>query len=442
MGKLTIQEIAAVLVTKNGLEKREANQFASVMFALIQERLEIDQLVKVKGLGTFKIIDVEARESVSVRTGERVTISGHAKVSFIPDATMKELVNKPFSQFETVVLNDGVEFSDMKMQSSDNDEEDILEETNTIPESLSEEAVNEEPVEEPAPVAAEDVEEATASVVAEVVEEAAAPVAETEVEEPVALMEVQEEQPAPVVETEVEEPASIAEEEQEDEQIADEEDKEEEKLMEEPKSALVSETVEERAEESYSDEEDGSQCSGGHRILVVLGVLALMAASAVGGYYLGRQNSPAVKIVPDTVVVHDTITAPQTIPSHDAKDVPDAEPVKLVPAKEAEKVEPISGLSRREPAELASSKSETATESVDKYSQKDARVRLGAYRIVGLDHEVKVQAGQTFYGICRANLGPDMECYVEVYNDLPSNPTIKEGQIIKIPKLQLKKKRK
>lgn len=418
MGKLTIQEIAAVLVTKNGLEKREANQFASVMFALIQERLEIDQLVKVKGLGTFKIIDVEARESVSVRTGERVTISGHAKVSFIPDATMKELVNKPFSQFETVVLNDGVEFSDMKMQSSDNDEEDILEETNTIPESLSEEAVNEEPVEEPAPVA------------------------ETEVEEPVALMEVQEEQPAPVVETEVEEPASIAEEEQEDEQIADEEDKEEEKLMEEPKSALVSGTVEERAEESYSDDEDGSQCSGGHRILVGLGVLALMAASAVGGYYLGRQNSPAVKIVPDTVVVHDTITAPQTIPSHDAKDVPDAEPVKLVPAKEAEKVEPISGLSRREPAEVASSKSETATESVDKYSQKDARVRLGAYRIVGLDHEVKVQAGQTFYGICRANLGPDMECYVEVYNDLPSNPTIKEGQIIKIPKLQLKKKRK
>ena len=81
-------------------------------------------------------------------------------------------------------------------------------------------------------------------------------------------------------------------------------------------------------------------------------------------------------------------------------------------------------------------------EAVDIYAQKDARVRLGAYRIVGLDHEVKVMAGQTFYSICRGNLGPDMECYVEVYNNLPSNPTIKEGQIIKIPKLELKRKRK
>ena len=113
MGKLTIQEIAAVLIEKNGIEKQDANRFASAMFTLIQERLESDHLVKVKGLGTFKIVDVEARESVSVNTGERFTISGHSKVTFTPDATMKELVNKPFSQFETVVLNDGVEFEDV-----------------------------------------------------------------------------------------------------------------------------------------------------------------------------------------------------------------------------------------------------------------------------------------------------------------------------------------
>ena len=77
---------------------------------------------------------------------------------------------------------------------------------------------------------------------------------------------------------------------------------------------------------------------------------------------------------------------------------------------------------------------------VDKYAEKDARVRLGAYRIVGLDQEVKVQSGQTFRSICKAYLGPDMECYVEVFNDLPKNPTVKAGQVIKIPKLQLKKK--
>ena len=113
MGKLTIQDIAKILVEKSGLHQREANQFATEMFAIILQRLQEGDQVKVKGLGTFKIISVEARESVSVRTGERVVIEGHDKVSFIPDNMMKELVNKPFSQFETVVLNDGVEFSDI-----------------------------------------------------------------------------------------------------------------------------------------------------------------------------------------------------------------------------------------------------------------------------------------------------------------------------------------
>ena len=107
MGKLTIQEIAKILVERSGLSQKDANWFASEMFAIIQQRLEEDELVKIKGLGTFKIINVEARESVSVRTGERVVIDSHAKVTFTPDAVMKELVNKPFSQFETVVLNDG-----------------------------------------------------------------------------------------------------------------------------------------------------------------------------------------------------------------------------------------------------------------------------------------------------------------------------------------------
>ena len=110
MGKLTIQEVAKILIEKNGLGQREANQFATEFFAVILSRLQDGETVKVKGLGTFKIINVEARESVSVRTGERVVIDSHSKVSFTPDTVMKELVNKPFSQFETVVLNDGVEF--------------------------------------------------------------------------------------------------------------------------------------------------------------------------------------------------------------------------------------------------------------------------------------------------------------------------------------------
>ena len=125
MGRLSIQEIAKVLVAKNGLEPSQANRFATELFAIIQERLEKNDLVKVKGLGTFKVITVDARESVSVRTGDRVMIEEHSKITFTPDATMKELVNKPFSQFETVVLNDNVEFDDLKEQPADSEFEDI-----------------------------------------------------------------------------------------------------------------------------------------------------------------------------------------------------------------------------------------------------------------------------------------------------------------------------
>ena len=134
MAKVTIQEIAKVLVEKNGLSQRDASKFGTEMFALILERLQQGELVKVKGLGTFKIIDVEARESVSVRTGERVVIESHPKVSFTPDTTMKELVNKPFSQFDTVVLNDGVEFGDM----DDDGKQSLRLSTETVDETLDE----------------------------------------------------------------------------------------------------------------------------------------------------------------------------------------------------------------------------------------------------------------------------------------------------------------
>ena len=112
MGKLTIQDIAKVLCDRKGLTKKEADNFVNEMFDIIQQALERDMIVKVKGLGTFKIIDVDPRESVNVNTGERVLIDGHSKITFTSDQLLKEIVNKPFSQFETVVLNDGVDFSE------------------------------------------------------------------------------------------------------------------------------------------------------------------------------------------------------------------------------------------------------------------------------------------------------------------------------------------
>ncbi len=397
MGKLTIQDIATILVEKNGFDKRDANKFASVMFALIQERLETDHLVKVKGLGTFKIVDVEARESVSVRTGERVIISSHAKVSFTPDATMKELVNRPFSQFETVVLNEGVEFEDMK------EEEESESELDPEPDPAKEE--------EMAPVAAVQ-----------------------------PLMEIQNEEPKQPEEPVVPE-ESVAEEEP---VVVEEAVEAEVKPVEAEEPVVTDEPLvsDEPADDIDDDWEEPRPW--GRWILAALGGLALMALSAWGGYYYGSQQAASsFAAIPDTVIVHDTIKASPAEVMPSMNDEPDAEPTRLEPATEAAKVEPIASPLKTDakPAK-AEQKVEAKPEPIDKYAQKDARVRLGAYRIVGLDHEVKVQPGQTFYSICRGNLGPDMECYVEVFNDLPQNPKVKEGQIIKIPKLQLKKRKK
>lgn len=109
MGKIYIDELVAELATKSSISQKQAKLFLKALVETIQKGISDDGLVKVKGLGTFKLIDVEARESIDVNTGERFTIGSHQKLSFIPDNAMKELVNRPFSAFDTVMLNDGVE---------------------------------------------------------------------------------------------------------------------------------------------------------------------------------------------------------------------------------------------------------------------------------------------------------------------------------------------
>lgn len=184
MAKISFFEVAQVLVEHKGLEKGIAKEFVKTMFDIILERLTTDQLVKVRGLGTFKVVGVDSRESVNVTTGERFVIEGHSKITFTPDSTMKELINKPFSQFETVMLNDGVNFADNKVEEKAGEEPAPVVEEEPAP------VIEEEPApkvdEEPAP---------------EIVEEEPAP--ETVEEEP--APEIVEEEPAPVVEEEPEE---------------------------------------------------------------------------------------------------------------------------------------------------------------------------------------------------------------------------------------------
>ena len=386
MNKLTLNNIAKVLVEKNGLEPKEAMMFTTAMFDLIHDRLNEEGIVKVKGLGTFKMIRVEARESINVRTGERVLIDSHAKITFTPDAVMKELVNKPFSQFETVVLNDDVEFTDMKSEET-TDETNNSEQSESLVDVVSEGGTP-EPAPEPAPepvveVAPEPAPEVAPEPVAEVAPEPA----------PIVAPEPTREVPEPTVPS------------------ADEESEE--------NTSAVQTCYEEDEEESHWHRNIGWAFL----------VLVLMAASAVGGYLYG------VGQIPSQTAMADTVSAVKVNPVVTDTLVNDSLKADSVAVKTEAKHEDKAA-SEQQPQE------KTSQNLHDKYAEMDARVRTGAYKITGLDREVKVRAGDNLKRIARRELGSDdMVCYIEVFNKMNASAELKEGQTIKIPALKLKKKK-
>ena len=390
MNKLTLNNIAKVLVEKNGLEPKEAMMFTTAMFDLIHDRLNEEGIVKVKGLGTFKMIRVEARESINVRTGERVLIDSHAKITFTPDAVMKELVNKPFSQFETVVLNDDVEFTDMKSEET-TDETNNSEQSESLVDVVSE-GETPEPAPEPAP---EPVAEPTPEPAPVVAPEPVAEVAPEPTPEPTPVVA-----PEPI--REVPEPTVPS---------ADEESEE--------NTSAVQTCYEEDEEESHWHRNIGWAFL----------VLVLMAASAVGGYLYG------VGQIPSQTAMADTVSAVKVNPVVTDTLVNDSLKADSVAVKTEAKHEDKAA-SEQQPQE------KTSQNLHDKYAEMDARVRTGAYKITGLDREVKVRAGDNLKRIARRELGSDdMVCYIEVFNKMNASAELKEGQTIKIPALKLKKKK-
>ena len=434
MNKLTLNNIAKVLVEKNGLEPKEAMTFTTAMFDLIHDRLNEEGIVKVKGLGTFKMIRVEARESINVRTGERVLIDSHAKITFTPDAVMKELVNKPFSQFETVVLNDDVEFTDMKSEETtdeiNNSEQseslvDVVSEGGTpepapvvVPEPVAEVAPEPAPVVAPEPVA-EVAPEPTPVVapepVAEVAPEVAPEPAPVVAPEPVA-------EPAPVVA-----PEPVAEVAPEPTPVVAPEPTRE---VPEPTAPSADEESEENTsavQTCYEEDEEESHWL--RNIGWAFLVLVLMAASAVGGYLYG------VGQIPSQTAMADTVSAVKVNPVVTDTLVNDSLKADSVAVKTEAKHEDKAA-SEQQPQE------KTSQNPHDKYAEMDARVRTGAYKITGLDREVKVRAGDNLKRIARRELGSDdMVCYIEVFNKMNASAELKEGQTIKIPALKLKKKK-
>ncbi|MCS3197031.1 HU family DNA-binding protein [Bacteroides thetaiotaomicron] len=250
--RLTIQDLIDLLAAKHSMTKKDAEAFVKEFFLLIEQALENEKTVKIKGLGTFKLVDVDSRESVNVNTGERFQIKGHTKVSFTPDTNLRDTINKPFAHFETVVLNEGTVLEDTPMEESD-EEEGAVSDTETemidseiagnenVGGDIQEEIQPEEPVIEGRPTAEE-------VAVAEVPETDANETGQTETEtEPVATEEPEVEE-LPEVETE---PESVSEEAPEEEPV----EESSEAVLEPDFSPATEEPTEEQSEETIIEEQ-------------------------------------------------------------------------------------------------------------------------------------------------------------------------------------------
>ena len=430
MEKINILDLKSHLVAKHGVSESDAQSFINDMNELLRTTLLEEGMVKLRGLGTFKLIDVDSREIINVNTGERVLINSHSKLSFSPDTAMRELINRPFSQFQTVILNEGVSFG------NEEEEENAIQEPTTI---VAEEqpTVENAPVTEEEPSMAEEipavkeeapaVEEPTVTIDAEVSIVDNEPITEAEepemVEEPTVTInaEVSIVDNEPI--TEAEEPEMV-----EEEPTAEEKTNTNDYLMKEDASGEEEEQPEDDEQTTAIEEEAPKRHSAVRYMLYATSILLLMLVSAYGGYRYAYYEQEGAKAVAGTPIPNTTVKqqAPEPSVEKATPAVPDTLPSTAQPSTPTEEV-----------AELAPTES-----SLDIYEQRDARVRTGAYRIVGTLREVKVERGETLARIARRYLGEGMNCYVEVYNDLTADTPLKEGQIIKIPQVELKKKKK
>ena len=393
MSKLNVFDLSGVLMSKNGLGDKESRRFVKAIFDVIQECLDEEKVVKVKGLGTFKIIEVDDRESINVNTGERVLIEGHSKLTFTPDSVMKEIVNKPFSQFETVILNDGVDFPEPAIEEPIS-EEPISEEP-ILEDSISEEPIFEEPVAADPGLSDKSQSEINA---------------EQEIPSP----------ESPIVE------------------FTEDGDKED-------TSDVVPPTDEAPTDEEINDEEESSN-STLRWVLSGVVVLLLILAAAYGGYLYGRyeisEEMAYKQMKADLKAAEMTVEkAKEAVAKDSVEQEMDATKIGAISVDKEQEDAAKDESPKEALAKGQVAKEQPVKESADKYEAKDVRVRTGAYRIIGEDRVVKAKAGQTVEDIATRLLGPGMSCYVEVYNNLDGKTTLKEGQAIKIPKLQLKKRR-
>lgn len=439
MSKFSLNTLGKLLADKSGLSQVEAELFIRKMFDVCNQGLDADKQVKIKWLGTFKVQATKDRESINVNTGERFTIEGRDKLTFTPDNILKEIVNKPFAQFETVVVNDGVDFDEI-------DEKFGEEQTEDAPEQVID-FLDEEKTATPNPEIV-------------VIESEKEKEKEDELAKQIAIEQAKLER---LKQAQLEQ-ERIQKEKQEQERL--EQEKLELAQQQQALKAVVEPAVP-ASDESEEEEEEEEESSNSHHIVIpryLVVAVCLIVVALIGGMgwfafnygqmtaqrdHLAMQlnqyhQAPAKKVPakPAAAPLSQEQKLRQKTMEDSIRMAKTAEAVKLAENSDeesanAEKAKQAEAKAKAEAKDKAEEKA--ASKIASSQYDKDARVRTGAYRIIGVAQTVTVGAGQTLEQISTRYLGSGMECYVEALN---GTSTVKAGQKIKIPKLELKKKKK
>mgnify|MGYP004596174721 CR=1 FL=1 len=477
MSKNSLNGLADKLAEKSGLSQIEAELFIRKMFDVCHQGLAADKIVKMRWLGTFKVTSVKERESVDVNTGERIVIEGRDKISFTPDNILKEIVNKPFAQFETVIVNDGVDFEsiDKKYEDSLEDEEqeeflekpkpiiEVVEPTETpLPDFVSEETTQAEAVSSSEP---------TTSGVIDFLDVPENPSEDSSV---VVVGEDSTIEPQTTVSQEVptEEISSSV---SDDIQADSREENSNAEIEAETDAEIGADAKIEAETDAEIEADDEVEIRRRHFIIpkyvvIVASITLLLLIGGLGwfafnyGQMAAQRDHLELQLAQYKTDKNNVVAKPANVKSQEQllQEKARQDSLRMAKANDAIKAaeradslksaavdKEMSVKNLKTDDKSAELKKKSATDKKqdkaaehakvvsDKYDS-DPRVRTGAYRIVGVDQVVTVGEHQTMATLSKRYLGPGMECYIEALN---GTSTIKSGQKVKIPKLELKKKK-
>ena len=476
MSKNSLNGLADKLAEKSGLSQIEAELFIRKMFDVCHQGLAADKIVKMRWLGTFKVTSVKERESVDVNTGERIVIEGRDKISFTPDNILKEIVNRPFAQFETVIVNDGVDFESIDKKYEDSLEDEEQEESLEKPKPIIEVV---EPTETPLPdVVSEETTQAEAVSSSEpttsgVIDFLDVPENPSEDSSVVVIGEDSTIEPQTTVSQEVpteEIPSSVS-----DDIQADSREENSNAEIEAETDAEIGADAEIEAEtDAEIEADDEVEIRRRHFIIpkyvvIIASFTLLLLIGGLGWFAFNYGQMAAQRDHLELQLAQyktdkNVVAKPANVKSQEQllQEKARQDSLRMAKANDAIKAaeradslksaavdKEISVKNLKTDEKSAELKKKSATDKKrdkaaehakvvsDKYDS-DPRVRTGAYRIVGVDQVVTVGEHQTMATLSKRYLGPGMECYIEALN---GTSTIKGGQKIKIPKLELKKKK-